>query len=304
MRFFKKVKNTVIYAGAFCGYKITQFVPRRIGITLFGAIGAFAYIFPNEEKRRTLRHLKLIYGNEWSDSQISRCARDVYVNLGKNLFDGLHFSNLSKDQLDKIVTTDSFDEFSSAYNEGRGVVAITAHTGCFEMLLHYFALKGFKCFAIGRKLYDERLEKLIRKNRSGENILYMNRTENPRKLIRELQSGKVFGVLVDQDTKVEGVFAKFLGKTAFTPSGPVKMAMKMRLPVFVSTTARMPDNTHHIFISKRLQLEDSGNFEKDLVANVEMVNDFISDSIRRYPSQWVWMHRRWKQQPQGAGQEN
>lgn len=298
MKVFKRVKNSLIYAAAVAGYNLTMIIPRSIGVSLFGAIGAFAFIFPNEEKRRTLRHLRLIYGNDWSEPEIRKCARDVYINLGKNLFDGIFLSCLPKDKYEKYVTSDSLDEFRNAYNEGKGLVGIAAHCGCFEMLLHYYAIMGFDCFAIGRKLYDDRLDQLVRKSRSGENIDYMSRDENPRKIVRQLMSGKAFGVLVDQDTKVEGVFAKFLGKLAYTPSGPIKIAMKMNIPVFVVTTARMNDNRHHVFISKRLKLIDTGDFEKDLVSNVEMVNDLISDFIRRYPSQWVWMHRRWKRQPE------
>lgn len=297
MGVFKQVKNGIIYVSAACAYTIAQTVPRKIGLKLFGAIGAIAFAFPNEEKERTLKHLRFIFGSDWKESEIRRTAREVYIQLGRNLFDGICLPGFSKKKLDTIVKSDSFEEFRTAYNKGKGIVAITAHTGCFEMLLHYYALEGFRCFAIGRRLYDERLEKIIRKTRSGDNIEYMNRSESPRKIIRELQEGKVFGVLIDQDTKVEGVFANFMGKTAFTPSGPVKMAMKLKIPVFVSTTVRHPDDSHYIFINKQLQLIDTGNFEEDLVKNVQAVNDQICVTIKQYPSQWVWMHRRWKRQP-------
>jgi KDO2-lipid IV(A) lauroyltransferase len=283
--------------GAACAYKAAQTVPRKIGIKLFGTIGAIVFAFPNKEKARTLEHLRFIFGNEWKESDIRKTGREVYIQLGRNLFDSICLPGFSKEKLDTIVKCDPLDEFRNAYSKGKGIVAITAHTGCFEMLLHYFALEGFNCFAIGRRLYDERLEKLIRKTRSGDNIQYMNRSESPRKIIKGLQDGKVFGVLIDQDTKVEGVFANFLGKQAFTPSGPVKMAMKLKIPVFVSTTVRHPDDSHYIFINKQLPLIDTGNFEEDLVKNVQSVNDQICATIKKYPSQWVWMHRRWKRQP-------
>jgi KDO2-lipid IV(A) lauroyltransferase len=295
--FFKQVKNSIIYVSAVCAYKLAQTVPRKIGIKLFGTIGAIAFAFPSEDKERTLKHLRFIFDNEWDEAKIRKTAKEVYIQLGRNLFDGICLPGFSKEKINTIVKSDSFDEFRNAYNKGRGIVAITAHTGCFEMLLHYYALEGFRCFAIGRRLYDERLEKLIRKTRSGDNIEYMNRTESPRKIIRELQAGKVFGVLIDQDTSVEGVFANFLGKTAFTPSGPVKMAMKLKIPVFVSTTVRHQDDSHYIFINKQLPLIDTGKFEEDLVKNVQAVNDLICATIMQYPSQWVWMHRRWKRQP-------
>jgi KDO2-lipid IV(A) lauroyltransferase len=294
---FKRIKNTLVYAAAVCGYKIAQAVPRKAGLWFFGNLGAFAFIFPNEEKRRTIRHLQMVYGNEWDNHRIYKTARDVYVNLGKNLFDSIWIASRTMSKLDNIISTDSFDEIDAAYNSGKGIIAITAHIGCFEMLLHYFALRGYRTFAIGRKSFDERIEQLLRKNRSGDNIEYMNRTESPRALMRKLQDGKVFGVLIDQDTRVESVFAQFLGKMASTPSGPVKMAMKMGVPVFVVTTARVSKYKHHIFLSKCIEFNNTGDFEKDLIDNVGIANDLICDTIKKYPSQWVWMHRRWKNQP-------
>jgi KDO2-lipid IV(A) lauroyltransferase len=101
-------------------------------------------------------------------------------------------------------------------------------------------------------------------------------------------------VLVDQDTPVEGVFADFLGIPAHTPSGPVKMAMKLDIPLFVVTSARQEDNTHHVFIDGPVALRKSDDFDEDLLHNVTMINSLICRTIRRYPSQWVWMHRRWR----------
>lgn len=299
----KRVKNSIVCAGANFGYALAQKLPRRIGLILFGAVGAIAFLFPNRERTRTISHLEFIYGKNWSKKQIWQCARNVYVQLGKNLFDSIYLAKRPKSVLDDIIQSDSFDSFTDAYNEGKGVIAITAHTGCFEMLLHYFAIRGFKCFAIGKRMFDPRLEALVRNMRSGVNMEYMNKSENTRKMLRFLNDGKVFGVLIDQDTNVEGVFAPFLGYPAHTPSGPVKIAMKTGVPVFVATTLRQNDDRHYVYLDK-LELLDTGDFEADLAANVAKANELICRTINKDPSQWVWMHRRWRRKPQETCQDN
>lgn len=292
----KRIKNDLICVAAQIALVIGRGLPRSFGLMIFGTLGSIVYLFPNREKQRTIEHLKLIYGDKWSESKIRKTARQVYHELGKNLFDAFYLSKVKIEEFNEIVQHDSFEEFSEAYRTGKGVVIITAHTGCFEMLLHYFASRGFKSFAIGRRLYDERLEKIIRDHRSGANIEYMDRSESTMKIVRNLREGKIFGVLIDQDTSVEGVFADFMGIPAHTPSGPIKMSMKFGIPAFVITTARRRDNTHYVFI-KRLSLVDTGNFDADLVENVRVANSYICETIRSYPSQWVWMHRRWKRKP-------
>jgi len=293
----KRIRHSLLFRGAQCAVNCASFIPRAIGLPLFGFIGAVVFFFPSRDKKRTLTHLSFIYGDKWSEKQIRKTARDVYDELGKNLFDAIYLSRLKIADFDRIVQHDSLESFRKEYEQKKGVIVITAHVGCFEMLLHFFALHGFQSFAIGRKMFDQRLEHLIRKNRSGDNIEYMDRTEGTIKIVRILKSGKAFGVLIDQDTKVESVFASFLGHTASTPSGPIKLAMKMDIPVFVATTARQNDNTHYVYLSEKLSLIQSNDFESDLKKNVQLANDLICRTIEKFPSQWVWMHRRWRRQP-------
>jgi KDO2-lipid IV(A) lauroyltransferase len=277
-------------------------IPRKPGLALFGFLGGLFYRLPTKDRTWCIEHLRLIFGTTLTEHEIGRRARAVYVNLGKNLFDALYLSRKNKAQLDKLVHSDNLAPVWDAYNEKKGVLTITAHTGCFEMLLHYFAAQGFACFAIGRELYDKRIDDLIKRQRSGENIVYLHRSENLRKFLKLLGEGRLFGVLVDQDTSVDGVFAHFLGRLAYTPSGPVKLAMRNNLPVFVITTARDQDDSHRIFVRKIL-MAAGGDFDKDLVTNVEAINAAIGETVMAYPDQWVWMHKRWHRQPGDQGFE-
>jgi KDO2-lipid IV(A) lauroyltransferase len=293
----RKLRHDLLFFAARLGYKCAQIVPRRLGLILFGSIGKLIYLFPGLDKKRTLEHLRFVYGNRWNHKQIHCVACGVYCNLGKNLFDSIYLSQLSAAELDKVVTCDPIDELKKEYDKGKGIIIVTSHSGCFEMLLHYFPAHGFKCFAIGRKMFDQRLEDLVRQTRAGKDIAYLDRSEGTRKMVRLLGEGRFFGVLIDQDTSVEGVWSDFLGHSAFTPSGPVKLAMKFKIPLFVITTARIKKERHHIFISPKVEMTNTDNFEADLQANVTKVNGYICETINRYPSQWVWMHRRWLHQP-------
>lgn len=294
----QKIKNYCIFLLAITGYRLALLLPRAFGLWLFGAVGSIAFLFPNTEKTRTIEHLRLIYGSEWAEKKIRATARRVYRSLGKNMFDAVKLSRAPDAVFHRIVRHDDLAAFRQEFGKGRGVFVITAHVGCFEMLLQFFARHGFRSFAVGKKSFDPGIDGIIRSIRSGKDIEYFDRSENPRRILRCLQEGMAFGVLIDQDTDIEGVFAPFLGRIAFTPSGPLRMAMRFKIPAVVATTARQPDNTHHVYLSGPLVLADTGDFEADLVANVQAANDLICKTIRAFPDQWVWMHRRWKTQPE------
>lgn len=274
--------------------------PRTFGLWLFGSLAKIVFLFPNREKTRTLDHLRLVFGQSWTTDAIHKTARDVYIALGKNIFDAVKLSHAPEPVFNNLVKHDDLSGFQKSFDLGRGMIVITAHVGCFEMLLHFFARHGYKSLTVGKRSFDLRLDGLIRSIRSGEDIEYMDRSESPRKIVRWLKDGNAFGVLIDQDTKVEGVFAPFLGIPAYTPSAPVRMAMHFKVPAIVATTVRLPDNTHYVFLSDVLKFNDTGNFEKDLVTNVTMANDLIGKTIMKFPDQWVWMHRRWKTNPPTA----
>jgi KDO2-lipid IV(A) lauroyltransferase len=293
----KFIKNSILFISAKTAFLCALLLPRPLGLRLFGALGRLAFCVPNIERTRTLEHLRLVFGASWNEKKIRATARKVYVSLGRNLFDAVKLSRAPEKVFNAIVKHSDLAPFREAFGRGRGVIVITAHIGCFELLLHFFARHGFRSFAIGQRSFDPRLDGLIRRIRSGEDIDYMDRSESPRKIIRGLQEGKAFGVLIDQDTMVEGVFAQFLGKTAYTPSGPVRIAMRFGIPAVVATITRQPDNTHHVSLSDILEFTDRGDFENDLLKNVQLANDRIGETIVRFPEQWVWMHRRWKRQP-------
>lgn len=297
-RFIKRRKNDAIFAAVLCVLFVHRLVPRRLGLVIFEIIGRIVFCFPNRERTRTIDHLTMIFSDRWSHKEIFSAARRVFGDLGMNAFDAVYFARCGKRELIRAILCDDLNEFRHAYALGRGVVAITSHSGCFEMLLHYFAEQGFCSFAIGKEVYDKRLDRLVTKMRSGPNITYLYRSENPRAMIRLLREGKLMGALIDQDTNVDGVFAHFLGRLAFTPSAPVKLAMRYDIPVFVVTTARQENGMHRIFVSRRIALQKSGDETGDLVKNVELVNELISATIVKYPTQWVWMHRRWNRRPE------
>jgi KDO2-lipid IV(A) lauroyltransferase len=300
--FLKKFKNDVIYTIVLLIAAVWRFIPRKPGLALFGFLGRLFYLLPTKDRQWCREHLKTVFAGSRSPGEINALAKSVYDNIGRNLFDALYLSRRNREQLDKMVKSDDLTPVWNAYKRKKGVLTITAHTGCFEMLLHYFAAQGFACFAIGRELYDKRIDDLIKQQRSGENIVYLHRTENLRRFLKLLAEGRLFGVLIDQDTNVDGVFAHFLGKLAYTPSGTVKLAMRTNLPVFVITTARDAGDIHRIFV-REIPMKSGGPFDSDLVQNVEQINAAISETILAHPEQWVWMHRRWNRKPADKGYE-
>jgi Kdo2-lipid IVA lauroyltransferase/acyltransferase len=296
----RPIRHALLGWAAKAGFFIGRAIPRKIGLPLFSFLGMLCYYVLHTDRRLTVDHLNFVFGKEWNEKKIRAVAHAVFRSLGKNLFDSVYFGAIKADVLDRVVSHDTLYNVAQAGGRGKGIVIITAHLGCFELLLHFFARCGFSCFAVGRAFKNHNIDEAVRKVRSGPDIEYFDRSESSRKIIQMLRRGKVMGVLIDQDTRVEGVFADFLGHQAFTPSSAVRFATKLGIPMFVSVTARLPGDRHHVYVSEELIPINTGDPKADLVANIQKINDIIGGYIRKHPEQWVWMHERWKTKPADA----
>ena len=111
---------------------------------------------------------------------------------------------------------------------------------------------------------------------------------------------------MDQDTRVDGVFVPFFGRPAHTAVGPARLAASTRAPVLTIRTERLPegvgaspaDARHLIEVGPPLPLRFTRDRDADVLHNTGLMNAFLEEAIRREPTQWVWMHRRWKTQPE------
>jgi KDO2-lipid IV(A) lauroyltransferase len=111
-----------------------------------------------------------------------------------------------------------------------------------------------------------------------------------------LKRNELLGILADVDTDVDSIFVDFFGRPAYTPYGPVAISLKTGAALIPAFIVHQDDDSHCVVIEPPLKLYRSGDWETDIRANTSRFTKIIEDYIRRYPDQWIWMHRRWKTQ--------
>ncbi len=150
---------------------------------------------------------------------------------------------------------------------------------------------------VGSSNSNPRLKELIVEERRKNGYVSIARTKETRKIIEILKKGYPLGFLIDQDTRVKGVFADFFSKKANTPIGPILLARRYNVPIIPLFMHIEKNLTYHVECFKPLVLSDTGDTEKDILADAQQCNDMYKKIIREHPEQWVWMHRRWKRRP-------
>lgn len=298
MRITQRVLRWWIYRSLTVTIFIFRLIPFPAGIKLGRLLGRIAYYLLPRERRLALAHLALAFGQESSAKKLKDIAKKSFENLGKNFFELLNLSKII-DNFPNRVRIEGRQWLDQALNEGKGVLWVTGHIGNWELMAAMIARLGYSMNAIGRSVYDKRINTLLLKLRAENKVNTIVRGEPSagNKILSCLQRNEILGILIDQDTDVSGVFVNFLGKEAHTPTGAAALALRLNCPVIAGFISRREDESHKILFHPPLKIIRTGKREDDIFRNTAMFTEIIEQQIRADPSQWVWMHRRWRKRP-------
>ncbi|MGB2696815.1 MAG: lysophospholipid acyltransferase family protein [Candidatus Zixiibacteriota bacterium] len=279
-----------------------NFLSRGDAIVLGKVLGRWAFFLQKDARRTTLRNLKFALGKIKKEREIKKIAWQTFENIGKNIADVARFPKLTLSEVDRIVQAEGLKHLDTAYKRGKGVIVLTGHIGNFELIGAYLSLKGYKISAVGRDVYDPRLNKLLIRNRESVGVENISSTGDVKKIIKVLRAGRTLGVLADQDsTRVKGTFVNFFGKAARTPVGPAFLNLKLGSPIIPMALLRNKNEKYKIIVKPALELQPTGDKSRDVKDLTQKYTEVLEKIIREYPSQWVWMHKRWKSRPASSG---
>lgn len=289
----KQIKNDLVYLCVRWLIAVVQRIPRRVALTLGGWLGWCAFFVLKRERRRVVAGLTRAFGGVKSDREISVIGKRSFLLLGKNMIDAISLCRCGE-RLLSLVRIAGLHHLDAVLSMGKGCIGITGHIGSWELLAIALAAKGYTVNAVARDLRDPRLHRLVASMRGQSGLRIIARGRETREILRALTRNEIVGMLIDQDTKVDGVFIDFFGVPAYTPTGPVTLALKTGAPIVPAAIRREVDETHTLLIGEPIPLATTGDKEQDLIINTGRCSQAIEQFIRETPEQWVWFHQRWR----------
>jgi KDO2-lipid IV(A) lauroyltransferase len=274
-------------------------LPRTVAMKLLGSLGAVVFWVMKEERIKAVSNLNIAYGQEKSPAEIHAMAKEVFVNLGKS---GAEFAiKMSQNNPEKFfenLEVRGDEHLQEAIKKGRGILGLISHMGCWEGTALGLPMLGIPAYAIGKRLGNEQLNTLLFESRGKKGVSTLARGSSYKTILRVLAENNLVGILIDQDTDVRGVFVDFYGKPAHTPIGAAMLAMDSGAPVLPMFYLKKDDDTYEFIIDKEIPLISTGNRRRDMEENTRLFHTVIEKYIKKYPTQWVWMHNRWKTTPE------
>ena len=267
-------------------------LPYRVSLLLGRMIGWVVCHIAVKYRREAEDNLRSAFPG-MKAAEIKRLRDDCFMNIGMNLIEFGLFSFRPQDFWMRRIRISGEENLRENLAAGRGVIILSGHIGNWELLGAYLSMIGYPINVVARRIYDRRLDALLVwiRGKSRVRTIYRSGRDNMKKMIRSVKKGEALGILVDQDTRVGGVFVDFFGKPAYTPTAVSQFA-RIRNSVVVPGFIVREKNLGH-----RVILMDPVECVGDEREQTQKHTEIIENIIREYPSQWVWMHKRWKKQP-------
>jgi KDO2-lipid IV(A) lauroyltransferase len=299
----KRLKRSVKYAAIIGLIKFILFtvkiMPSRWTSYLCARLGILAFHLVKKERQKTINNLTIAYGEEKTQTEIYRMARDVFYNLGRGAAElAVKLNTNTEKAYFRNVEVIGREHADNAVARGKGMIMIIPHLGCWEALPKAWTVLGVKGGAVGKPMKNEKLNNWVLKNREFNGFKVLPRGSSYKTILRFLKQNYSLGMLIDQDTSVKGVFVDFYGKPAYTPIGAAMLALDSDAAVITSCYVRTKGNKYKLICSEPIETIRTGDRKEELQLNTERYQKAIEKLIKAYPNQWVWMHERWKTTPE------
>lgn len=290
-----RIKYLPEYLLLYAFTRIIYILPFNFSVKIGRALGRLVYRLDKRHRRIALENIASTLGLKGAEAE--KIVLSVFENLGMVLAEFIKIPTIDKSFLDKRVSVEGFENYLKAKSEGKGVLMLGAHLGNWELLGATLLLKmGEVASVVYMKTKNPYVDRFIDSIRKSYGINTIPHHNAMKQVLAALRRGEAVGVLLDQHGgQKEAIKVDFIGRPAATSIGFAIMALRTGAPVVPMFMVREGDGRFRFIYEKPIYLEKSGDLEKDIRDGTIIFNKVIEDYVRRYPEQWFWVHRRWKE---------
>ena len=275
-------------------------LPRTLARLCAAAIVAAFYHLHKRLRRVGLRNLELALP-ELGTAEHERILRGVYRHLGWQLVEFCRMPRYTLEGLRDWAGVEGHEHYERAAARGKGVLVITGHLGAWELSSFYHSLMGYPMGMVIRRLDNRLLDGYVNGIRCMYGNQVIHKDDFGRGLLLAMREGRTVGILMDTNmTPPQGAFVDYFGRKACTGTGLAHIARKTGaavLPGFMLWEKEQKKYVLHF--GPEVEIPHTDDVAADILEGTARCTQAIEHWVRRYPDQWLWIHRRWKTRPEG-----
>ncbi len=226
-------------------------------------------------------------------SNPARDARKVFGHFAALLFEATNLQPYL-DNPEKYIDFPNSNLIHELLEKPGPIIALSAHTGNWELLAAFLAQTGVAVVTIGRKMRIQAFQNVVMRYREHHKVhtIWREGIYRQRELVKLMKKGGILAALVDQDTVVSDTSSEFFGHYVNVPSSLIDYGKRINAR-FVTTFNFKKENGQFLILVDEI----SQNCTSQEI--IDIYNKRLEEHIRKFPTQWVWFHKRWRTQESG-----
>ena len=253
----------------------------------------FYYLIPIR-KKTTIDNLAKAFP-EYSPQKIKQIAYGNYKSFAISIIEILYIPWMSRQEIFNCINCSNIDLAKAKFSENKGMILLTAHFGNWEYMALSLGLQvGLPFSVVVKPQRNPYVTDWLNNMRCkwGNKAVPLGITI--RQIYKELKDKNVIAMVSDQRGPSDGVRVKLMGRRASVYAGPSVLALKTKAPILYAISVRQPDGTYNCEFYE-ISMNDLPDNEDEKITELnQRMTDFLESYIRKYPEQWLWMHKRWK----------
>jgi KDO2-lipid IV(A) lauroyltransferase len=275
-------------------------LPLAQAVALGGALGPLAMKLDRSNRAIAERNLSIAFPDQNKDTH-STILRETYRNFGRMAAEWAHLFEITPASFDRFARFDGAENWTEALRaaDGRGLLILTAHVGNFEMLIMVPATRGCRLALVHRPNRNPLFDRMVTTRRERFGAIAVPRKGAGRPVLKLLHEDWTVAMPLDLDTRT-GVFVDYFGMKAATSDGLARVAMATGAPVLPAFILREGTGPRHVVkILPAIEVVRGRDRDESIRENTQRFTAAIEGVVREHPTQWNWIHRRWKTRPPG-----
>jgi KDO2-lipid IV(A) lauroyltransferase len=279
---------------------VVRRLPRRLALALGAGLARLYAAFDRRHVAVAEDNLRRAFPG-WDAARVRRTALGVYRHFGRVALDLLWMQGRGAEEVVKLCSFEHVERLDPVFARGKGSIMVSAHIGNWEVHAIAHGFRHAWAAVVARPLdnaaLDERLVAL--RAMSGNRVISKHRALQD--ILGYLRQNRMVAILMDQNVQEsDGIFVEFFGRPACTTTVAAALAVKTGCGLVPVRTVLDPDGRYRLIYEPPLEWTPSGDRRADIARLTQELTRVIEGWVRDTPEQWLWLHRRWKTQPENG----
>lgn len=295
-----KVQTWLEYAVARAIFVSLGLMPADWALRTGTALGRVAHLTMADLRRTGELNLKLAFP-EKTDEERKELLRGCFAGLGRQLGFFSKFATEDRESLLNLFQWKGLEYVEAASAGKRPLILFTGHVGAWELSSFGLSLVDLPFSFLVRRIDNPKIEEMVDRVRTRFGNQSVDKRGAARPMLNILRAGGTLGLLVDLNTlEEEAIFVDFFGVPASTTFMLAKLALRTDAVVIAGFAPWDKDRRKFLMqFLPPLEVVRTGDEDEDVRRLTADLTKVVENYIRRYPDQWLWIHKRWKTRPPG-----